>query len=228
MKNDSRLSQAFAFAEELHRTQSRKVGTDENKSLEISYLTHLVEVMSLTIQGFGDEDQQIAALLHDAVEDHPLTPDKRVTEQVIRELFGERVAHLVDLCTDARPATAGATKAPWFDRKRAHIAHLRTVGAQDPSVLLVPLADKLSNGKAIVNDVLLHGDVVWNRFNAKPYQTKWYYTSMLSVFQELIPSNPLIPRLERVVAQLQTLANNAKHDSTDENINSAAPEAVEL
>jgi (p)ppGpp synthase/HD superfamily hydrolase len=215
MKNDSRLSQAFAFAEVLHREQSRKVGECEDQNLKISYLTHLVEVMSLTIQGFGDEDQQIAALLHDAVEDHPKTPDGLVTADVIRELFGERVSHLVDLCTDARPATAGEAKAPWFDRKRAHIAHLREVGAQDPSVLLVPLADKLSNGQAIVNDVLLHGSVVWDRFNAKSYQAKWYYTTMLSVFQELIPDNPLIPRLERVVAKLQELANDNKTAEQD-------------
>jgi len=219
MNNTSRLSQAFAFAEELHKTQYRKVGEKENKNLEISYLTHLVEVMSLTIQGFGDEDQQIAALLHDAVEDHPKTPDGLVTANVILELFGERVSHLVDLCTDARPATAGEEKAPWLDRKREHIAHLREVGLTDPSVLLVPLADKLSNGQAIVNDVLLHGNIVWDRFNAKSHQTKWYYTTMLSVFQELIPNNPLVPRLERVVAQLQELANRTQTAALSEPIN---------
>jgi (p)ppGpp synthase/HD superfamily hydrolase len=219
MTNTSRLSQAFAFAEELHKTQYRKVGENESKNLAVSYLTHLVEVMSLTIQGFGDEDQQIAALLHDAVEDHPEKPDGQTTVEVIREVFGERVSHLVDLCTDARPRTAGEPKAPWFDRKRAHIAHLREVGHTDPSVLLVPLADKLSNGQAIVNDILLHGNIVWDRFNAKPYQTKWYYTTMLSVFQELIPGNPLVPRLERIVAQLQELANSSQTATLGEPIN---------
>jgi (p)ppGpp synthase/HD superfamily hydrolase len=218
VSNTSRLSQAFVFAEELHKTQYRKVGTKENRNLEISYLTHLAEVMSLTIQGFGDEDQQIAALLHDAVEDHPITPDERVTEQVIQELFGDRVSHLVDLCTDARPKSASEEKAPWLDRKREHIAHLREVGLTDPSVLLVPLADKLSNGQAIVNDVLLHGNIVWDRFNARPHQTKWYYTTMLSVFQELIPNNPLVPRLERVVAQLQELADQSKTTIVSESI----------
>ena len=209
MKNETRLSQAFAFAEGLHKLQTRKVGKAEDQQLAVSYLTHLVEVMSLVIQGFGDEDQQIAALLHDAVEDHPHTIDNQVTEEVIRELFGDRVAHLVDVCTDAKPKTADEPKAPWFDRKSAHIAHLRSEGVKDSSVLLVPLADKLSNGQAIVNDLLLHGPVVWDRFNAKPHQTKWYYTSMLSVFQELIPHNPLVPRLERVVSQLQELANKS-------------------
>jgi (p)ppGpp synthase/HD superfamily hydrolase len=219
MNIETRLSQAFAFAEELHKSQTRKVGPDEEPHLAVSYLTHLVEVMSLTIQGFGDEDQQIAALLHDAVEDHPECGEKQRTEDVIRELFGERVSHLVDLCTDARPAVAGEAKAPWFDRKREHISHLREEGYKDPTVLLVPLADKLSNGQAIVNDVLLHGDVVWDRFNAKPHQTKWYYTSMLSVFQELIPDNPLVPRLERVVAQLQDLCNKSKTATTDAQVN---------
>jgi (p)ppGpp synthase/HD superfamily hydrolase len=210
MKSETRLSQAFAFAEELHRSQTRKVAPGEDQQLAVSYLTHLVEVLSLTITGFGDEDQQIAALLHDAVEDHPHTPDGALTENVIRELFGDRVSRLVDLCTDAKPETADTPKAPWLDRKRAHIAHLRAEGLQDPSVLLVPLADKVSNCQAVVNDVLLHGDVVWSRFRAKPHQTKWYYTSMLSVFQELIPDNPLVPRLERLIAQLHELANNHK------------------
>jgi (p)ppGpp synthase/HD superfamily hydrolase len=210
MKSETRLSQAFAFAEELHKSQTRKVGKGEKAHLAVSYLTHLAEVMSLTIQGFGDEDQQIAALLHDAVEDHPEVAPGQTTVEAIRQQFGDRVLHLVDLCTDARPATADEPKAPWLERKRAHIAHLREVGIQDPSVLLVPLADKLSNGQAIVNDVLLHGDIVWDRFNAEPHQAKWYYTSMLSVFQELIPDNPLVPRLERVVAQLQELANQSK------------------
>lgn len=210
MKNETRLSRAFAFAEALHKTQLRKLAPGEDTNLAVSYLTHLVEVMSLTIQGFGDEDQQIAALLHDAVEDHPRTADDELTADVIRELFGERVSYLVDVCTDARPATASEAKAPWFDRKREHIAHLREVGIEDPAALLVPLADKLSNAQAVVNDVLLHGDVVWDRFKAQPQQSKWYYTSMLSVFQELIPDNPLVPRLERVVAQLQELANTSK------------------
>jgi (p)ppGpp synthase/HD superfamily hydrolase len=218
MANTSRLSQAFAFAEELHKTQYRKVGETESKNLAVPYLTHLAEVMSLTIQGFGDEDQQIAALLHDAVEDHPETSGGQATVDAIRQLFGERVSYLVDLCTDARPATTDEEKAPWLDRKREHIAHLREVGRTDPAVLLVPLADKLSNGQAIVNDILLHGNVVWSRFNAQSHQSKWYYTAMLSVFQELIPENPLVPRLERVVAQLQELANRNESDAKGESL----------
>ena len=205
MKNHQRVSEGFALAASLHHEQTRKVGETEDPALAISYITHLAEVFALVIQGFGDDDQMIAALLHDAIEDVPETSDGRVTAEVIEDMFGARVLELVLANTDARPKP-GEEKAPWEARKVEHLAHLCELAEGDPSLLLVGLADKLSNGQAIVNDLNLRGPIVWQRFNASKEQVVWYYESMLGVFQKFIPSNPLVPRLENVVNEMRELA----------------------
>jgi (p)ppGpp synthase/HD superfamily hydrolase len=206
MKNHQRVSEGFALAASLHHEQTRKVGKTEDPALAISYITHLAEVFALVIQGFGDDDQMIAALLHDAIEDVPVTAEERVTAEVIEEMFGARVLELVLANTEARPAP-GQPKIPWKIRKEKHLAHLRELAAGDPSLLLVGLADKLSNGQAIVNDLNLRGPIVWDRFNASKEQVLWYYGEMLKVFQDFIPDNPLVPRLESVVDQMRKLAS---------------------
>jgi (p)ppGpp synthase/HD superfamily hydrolase len=205
MKNHQRVSEGFALAASLHQDQTRKVGNTEDPALAISYITHLAEVFAFVIQGFGDDDQMIAALLHDAIEDQPVAADGRKTTEVIEEMFGPRVLELVLASSEARPAP-GQPKAPWQVRKENHLTHLRELAAKDPSVLLVGLADKLSNGQAIVNDLNLRGSFVWDRFNAPATQVVWYYESMLKVFKEFIPDNPLVPRLESVVEQMRELA----------------------
>lgn len=205
MKNHQRVSEGFALAASLHQDQTRKVGKTEDPALAISYITHLAEVFAFVIQGFGDDDQMIAALLHDAIEDQPVAADGRKTTEVIEEMFGPRVLELVLASSEVRPAP-GQPKAPWQVRKENHLTHLRELAAKDPSVLLVGLADKLSNGQAIVNDLNLRGSVVWDRFNASKTQVFWYYESMLKVFKEFIPDNPLVPRLESVVEQMRELA----------------------
>lgn len=205
MKNHQRVSEGFALAASLHQDQARKVGKTEDPALAISYITHLAEVFAFVIQGFGDDDQMIAALLHDAIEDQPIAADGRKTSEVIEEMFGSRVLELVLASSEVRPAP-GQPKAPWQYRKENHLAHLRELAAKDSSVLLVGLADKLSNGQAIVNDLNLRGPVVWDRFNASKAQVVWYYESMLKVFKEFIPDNPLVPRLESIVEQMRELA----------------------
>jgi len=209
MQNHQRVSEGFALAAALHKDQTRKVGKAEDPALAISYITHLAEVFALVIQGFGDDDQMIAALLHDAIEDQPETADGRVTAEVIEELFGARVLSLVLASTELRPP-AGQPKAPWLIRKKNHLVHLRELAADDPSFLLVGLADKLSNGQAIINDLKLRGPIVWDRFNASTEQEVWYYESMLLLFQEFIPDNPLVPRLESVVHQMQVISEKVE------------------
>gem|GEM_PF-2655016 len=207
MKNQDRVAQGFALAAWLHQDQSRKVGDNEDPALAISYMTHLAEVFALVIQGFGDDDQMIAGLLHDAIEDQNPAPDGSDTEQLIREQFGERVLEMVLANTDSK-RIAGQAKEAWLPRKQKHIAHIREIGAKDPALLLVGVADKLSNGQAIVNDIETHGEIVWSRFKQPtPDQIAWYYESMLAVFQELIPTNPLVGRLEIVAEQIRAKAN---------------------
>src|SRR3954453_14188516 len=145
--NDSRLAQALATAQRLHGAQKRK-GTD------IPYVAHLIAVAGLVLEGGGDEDAAVAALLHDAVEDAGGPP----TLAAIRAQFGEHVADVVAACSD----TDEEPKPPWRARKQAYLDHLRSDDLPD-GALLVSLADKLHNARAIGADLRAHGAALWRR-----------------------------------------------------------------
>jgi (p)ppGpp synthase/HD superfamily hydrolase len=205
MNNRTRLVDAFELAEWLHQDQFRKRGVDETDALQIPYLTHLSEVMALVILGGGDEDQQIAALLHDAIEDQSVAPDGSDTAELILEKFGKTVSDYVWVCTDGVPGQARGS-GNWKERKEVHIGHLDEIADGNPKVLTVSIADKLSNAQAIVSDVSQHGEIVWKRFNAEPKEILWYYQSMLSLFEgHLESSNGLLHRYRRAVGQMSEL-----------------------
>ncbi|PJB60459.1 MAG: phosphohydrolase, partial [Armatimonadetes bacterium CG_4_9_14_3_um_filter_66_14] len=91
------------------------------KGTDIPYVAHLLAVCSTVLEKGGTEDQAIAALLHDGIEDQGGAP----TREVIRGRFGDRVVEIVDGCTDAE----GEPKPPWRQRKEAYLAHLRDAPA---------------------------------------------------------------------------------------------------
>jgi (p)ppGpp synthase/HD superfamily hydrolase len=139
--------EALRLAVELHADQGRK--TAEGEPDGPSYIGHILGVAAAVIDSGGNADQTIAALLHDAVEDTLLTVND------IRVMFGDRVASIVDACTDAY----GMPKPPWGQRKDAYVEHLRTTG--DVDVLLVTAADKLRNARAMLRDHAVIGDSLW-------------------------------------------------------------------
>jgi GTP pyrophosphokinase len=141
-----RFSGALVFAAELHQDRVRK-GTD------VPYVAHLLSVAALVIEDGGDEDEAIAALLHDAVEDRGGRP----TLEAIRSGFGERVATIVEACSDAEVTP----KPPWRERKERYVQHLECAGA---SVLRVSVADKVHNARAILQDYRAVGEELWSRF----------------------------------------------------------------
>ena len=182
-----RFDEALAYVAHLHRTQLRKGG-------DIPYLGHLLSVSSLVIEGGGTEAQVIAGLLHDAVEDQGGAP----ILAEIRAKFGDGVATIVDQCSD----TDVVPKPPWKARKDAYIAHLDT--ATDDTIL-VSLADKLDNARAILRDYRVHGPDLWTRFSVKdPQEHLWYYGSLLAVFKDK-NKTWLVDELERVLGELTTL-----------------------
>ena len=196
----TKTAQAFALAEWLHGDQYRKNSDEE--ALKIPYLTHLIDVMSLLIQVGANDDQLIAGLLHDALEDQPVTPDGEVTSKVIERLFGARVLELVEAATDGG-GDVPRDETTWRLRKQAHLDEMAEHLKTDPAALLVPLADKLANGQAIVNDLHHVGPVVWDRFNATQDEVIWYYTSALAVFESAFGSDHvLVGRLRRVVSTM--------------------------
>lgn len=179
------FSRALMFAADKHGTQVRKGG-------DIPYLGHLLSVAGLVIEADGTEDEAIAALLHDAVEDAEDGDGAAVLAE-IRSQFGEEVATIVDHCSD----TAVAPKPPWKERKQAYIDHL--AGAADGAVL-VSLADKLDNARAILRDLRQHGNDLWQRFSVKdPREHLWYYQSLLAEFGKRRPGCPMVDELARVI-----------------------------
>ncbi len=180
-----RFDEALKYASDLHRTQTRKGG-------DIPYVGHLLSAASLVIEGGGDETQAIAALLHDAVEDQGGPP--RLAE--IREKFGDDVATIVDECSD----TDQVPKPPWDERKKKYVEHL---GYVSEATILVSLADKVDNARAILRDHERVGDELWQRFSVKdPDKHLWYYKSLLAVYKRR-NKTWLVDELARVVETLE-------------------------
>lgn len=180
------FSRALMFAADQHGTQVRKGG-------DIPYLGHLLSVAGLVIEAGGTENQAIAALLHDAVEDAE-NGDGHAVLAEIRSRFGDEVAGIVDECSD----TAVKPKPPWKARKQAYIDHV--ADATDGAVL-VSLADKLDNAGAILRDLRVHGNGLWQRFSVTdPSEHLWYYTSLAESFRKRRPGCPMVDELDRVIA----------------------------
>jgi (p)ppGpp synthase/HD superfamily hydrolase len=181
---------AFEYANQWHRDQARK-------STTLPYILHPMGVASLVLEAGGDEEQAIAALLHDVPED--CGGEIRLTE--ILEMFGPRVEAMVRGCSDSLVAEK-ADKAPWRERKQAHIDHVATA---DMDTLIVTAADKTHNGRAIATDLQTIGEQVWDRFNASRDDIIWYYSTFYSALEERGVTkallNPLLTAIEIMKAE---------------------------
>lgn len=204
MRLGARFTDALRVAAEIHWNQRRK-GTD------LPYIGHLMAVCALVIQAGGEEDEAIAALLHDALEDTDFPAEE------IRERFGDRVLEIVRGCSDGLPeAESGAepTATPdrgrhnWRERKSRYQEHLRTA---DPSILKVSCAAKIDNARALTIDVRRLGDALWKRFNGGRDAQLWNYRTLAGIFaqrgEDLGPEAAwLADELERQVEELEQAA----------------------
>jgi (p)ppGpp synthase/HD superfamily hydrolase len=187
----SRFEEALILATRLHTNQVRK-------GARIPYVAHPLAVTALVLEDGGDEYQAIAALLHDAVEDQGGIE----TLDEIRKHFGERVAHIVEGCSDSFESP----KPPWKERKVNYLRHLREA---DIDVMRVSLADKLHNARSILRDLQQHGDVIWERFKGGKDGTLWYYRSLVDVFHENNFS-PMVGELQRVFNEIEGLTKRSE------------------
>ncbi|HLI09668.1 MAG TPA: HD domain-containing protein [Ktedonobacteraceae bacterium] len=194
-----RFEEALVFAAQLHGQQVRK-GT------AVPYISHLLAVASLVLEYGGNEDEAIAALLHDAIEDQ----GGAATREEIRRRFGNSVVAIVDGCTDAEVIP----KPPWRERKENYIARVRHEPA---SVRLVSAADKLHNARSILADYRVLGDELWRRFAGGKQGTLWYYHSLVDAYRAAA-TNPLVEELARTVAEIDALvAQNEQNKSYSPN-----------
>ena len=155
-----KIQKALTKAYEIHASQKRKGGT-------FPYFVHILDVCKYLMYETSDEDVICAGLLHDAFEDTDYTRDE------LRADFGERVYALVDFCTE--PGNTKNHSAPWKERKQHSIERLADGSYEE---LLVFVADKLANVLSMQED-LVCGESLWERFNASKEDIEWYYESIL-------------------------------------------------
>ena len=182
-----KFEEALRYTHELHRDQKRK-------ETDIPYISHLLSVCALVLEHGGSETQAIAALLHDGPEDQ----GGEATLAEIQKRFGAGVAAIVSACSD----TMEVPKPPWRARKESYIAHLESVPKE---VLLVSMADKLHNARAILADYRVIGEALWQRFSGGRDGTLWYYRALVTAYRRL-EDGPLLHELDRTVGELEALA----------------------
>jgi (p)ppGpp synthase/HD superfamily hydrolase len=194
-----RFTEALDAARLWHAGQVRK-GT------AVPYLSHPLAVAALVLESGGDEDEAIAGLLHDAVE------DTEATTAEIHERFGGRVSGIVDFCTDT-DAHPGEQKPPWRPRKEAHLGEVSSYvdGEFDPGALRVLLADKVLNARSMLDDFRAMGERSWDRFNAPPADQLWYYESLLDLVAGRGPPS-LEDRLRTTLIELRQAIGPAEDD----------------
>jgi len=230
--HSDRLARAFDYAAICHAAQRRK-GT------QIPYLSPLIGVASLLMEARDGsrttdelEDLVIACLLHDVVEDQG-GPERL---EDVRVRFGERVAKIVDDCSDAAPEQ-GKGKPPWVTRKRAYFDHLRSTN--DLGTLLVSAADKTHNARAILTDLRVFEDQkkspkdFWMRFvrdkddAAYPDRINeilWYYDELARIF-EAKASKHESESLKRLYLELSAAVRDIMEMSKSEGLKPVEPSA---
>jgi (p)ppGpp synthase/HD superfamily hydrolase len=195
----TRFTDAIAFAADIHRTQSRK-GT------QIPYLSHILGVASLALDHGADEDEAVAAALHDAIEDAEALGAATVRSW-IRFKFGERVLEIVEGCTDADVQP----KPAWRERKERYVSN---IAHDDASIVLVSAADKLHNARAVLSDFRNVGSSVFGRFDqdAGIDGTLGYYRGLVSAFQGRAQQLQ-DQRLHRLISELGRTVSELEHEA---------------
>jgi GTP pyrophosphokinase len=190
-----RLTKAVDYARHLH--------IERRKGTGIPYMAHLFGVAALVMGEAGltgapvTEDMVIAALLHDAVEDH----GGAARLEDIRQNFGLDVARMVEGLSDTLAEDPEA-KGPWEQRKESYIERLRH---EPPDVQLISAADKLYNARSILEDYRLIGPEIWRRFKRARDLQIWYFESLVDVFKSSGKMR-IVDELERVVGELKQIS----------------------
>jgi (p)ppGpp synthase/HD superfamily hydrolase len=164
LKLTDKFETALVYANRLHANQIRKGDG-------VPYVAHLLSVTALVLEAGGNENEAIAALLHDAVEDQGGIK----TREEIRQLFGNEVVEIVDGCSDCD----SYPKPPWEERKKNYLEKLRHCS---PSVRRVSLADKLHNARSLLASWQTYGDSIWSQFKAGKKGTLWFYQELLQIY----------------------------------------------
>lgn len=168
MKDLNKLSEAFEFANQVHKDQVR-TGSGA------PYICHIIQVCGLVLEYGGSVDDAKGALFHDIFEDH----GHKFKPEDVALKFGQKCVDIALECSDCVVTKENEKKAPWHERKTKY---LESISAKSNSAKLVTCADKIHNMRTTISDYNLMGKEVWNKFNASEADTKWYYNA---IYEEL-------------------------------------------
>ena len=190
MELTAKFAAAVEMAGRLHAEQRRRLW-------RVPYVGHLLRVAGTVAEWAEDEETVIAAVLHDAIEDQ----GGPAAREMIRASFGDRVAAIVDECSD----TDEKPKPPWRARKEAYLAHLKKAS---PEARLIVAADKLDNIRSLIAGYVEHGESLWDHFHGGRDETLWFYGRVVSILEAKM-SGPLVCELARELRQFQNLTETA-------------------
>jgi (p)ppGpp synthase/HD superfamily hydrolase len=192
-----KFDEALAYVSDLHRTQLRKGTT-------IPYVSHLLCVAGMVLEDGGDEDEAIAALCHDGIEDRPRGGD---TRREIEQKFGARVLAIVEACTSQKPDASLSEEDRQTLRRTFKAEYLQRMrDTTDPSVLRVMAADKLHNARAIVADLHQVGPSIWSRFNGTREETLRHFQHAVHALTDAGAPPRILHELHGAVAEMLSLA----------------------
>ena len=159
----SRFEQALLYAKRAH-------GRRTWQGTQIPYVARPLSVAALVLEDGGDEDEAIAALLHDAVG----ADDGVTTFEDVHRRFGDRVARIVEGCRDP----AASPTLPWHEQRARLLDHLRRAR---PDVLRLSAAEALHDARMALADCRATGEPPWSRFGVGRDEIRWYYRSLVEV-----------------------------------------------
>ena len=185
-----KIKDAIKFSIKTHEVYQKQ----KRKGKDIPYITHPLTVGLILARTGASEDVVIAGILHDTIEDS--TPEKKVTQKMIAERFGEKVAELVLSVTETNKELS------WEERKAEALEHIKSFSNDS---LLLKSADIIANTSEILEDYSKDGEEIFDRFNAPKERLLEQSIRTIRAICEKWPESPLVVDLVEIEAQLSTL-----------------------
>lgn len=183
------LRRAIRFSIQVHERDQKQ----KRKNKDVAYITHPLTV-GLTLAGAGaDEKVVIAGILHDVIEDS--VPEKKVTKEMVVELFGNEVADLVADVSEEEGQS-------WEARKNDALAR---IGSYSHNALLVKSADLISNGTELMDDYREFGDGIFANFERPKQVREYHFLQMVRAVVARWPESPLAEDLKNTEQEMIVL-----------------------
>lgn len=190
----SNIKKAVRFSVKTHEVYQKQ----KRKGKDIPYVTHPLTVGLILASAGASEEVIIAGILHDTIEDS--VTEKKVTEEMLAERFGDEVAALVASVTETDKSLS------WEERKKEALAH---IGAFSQGSLLVKSADIISNASELVDDYRREREAVFARFNAPKEKILKHYSEAISAVLGKWEESPLAEDLKSLASELQKIGKGA-------------------